>query len=1599
MAMINRQQTPAPAMQRPNPPPSLSIKGAPTNASSYKESPPLTPPYRIRRRGSRAPRVQKTRPTPRESYPSGLTEGNYSNARGAAGNEQPKERISHDLSLTENPRHSVVDNMLMSLNPDQPRYVSPPATQRPSFSAGSQLSSFKGLRHRGHLPSSSSASDTVPSIDESPSRFSTHFHRGRRSNSSSNFQSALSRIDSGRHREGSDPIKRADVFSRQSAATTDRSSVPGSRAGRKSSKSSGSSSVDFGSMMGTTKWQNPLGRRSSSFDHGHRRQTSSFGLNPPVSMPATCSQPVPSFGPDTAVPPIVPSGPRSRDQSPSKQYRMPVTERPCSNGSTKVPKLKKHKGDSIEGVRLRVGRSRSPENRRGSDQLGPLAGGASPRPANKVANRAQSPSRPYHESTLGDRKGSLADRKGSVSQAAGTSRERPGFFRRVFGSSRNAHNIQHDASHNSVRADSRTGFNVPNTLHKADPSTETAHPVVTKKPSSFFRRRKKSVSEQTVAPVIPVQAQSQLRTTEGLNDSLPESSSASSLRQVMDPFLNHPVTPRRDSSKGTENEFAPITTSSSRPSIPPSYSGQKSLQEPNKSRQGHPGGSTSVPRKTSSASGNVKFDDSSLHPPATSVLHDNSSNEQKSSGNRGQVTPWECETENRDRVPPWELEAETMPLKRTAKTFPVDSVYHKENDPRLRSPNTFPLEKPPKPTKATTVLAARDLNVTVTQPSNATPKKSGTPDRLTAAQTLPAEEKPLPPDPSSSEERMWLQPGLSDEDLVKPLATLNREEPIEVSPVSAYETALSSPNQPKPGLSPLAIDQVGGNPTANPEVIVDECEPTPLDIERAGKVFNGDESLVAKAKAAAWLGDEGPERARVRRAYMEMFEWQDINILAALRDFCSRLLLKGETQQMDRLLDALSSRWCTCNPNHGFKANGKTRNDQVLRKANTSADVVHTICYSILLLNTDLHMADIEYKMTRAQFLKNTMPTIRRVVADAAPNAFENKRASTLPPTKAWPESPLDRPKSPTLARSSTEIKRSFEGQRPTYRLSQRPSDQSGYAYSTSALTPLDYDTPTDDCGPLVKAPFRGKMSTWEVQIEIVLKDFYNSIRQQRLPLHSTEPLEKPPPPEQTPSTISLSAITGNMVRRTPSMLSKAGSEQLSYRGRASEQRFGTGRWTSKSRQRPRLYPASTAASSRNSLEEPQSSVWTPSASSTWSKYSFGRTQTSMSVDSFASSFPEGDYQRSIGFANALSQAIIREETAGTEQVEETMRAAPLLEDESLELAGAPWAKEGILKHKRHLDSVDKKAKDRNWVESFAVIEKGCMRLFSFSMNAKSMRQKMKSQKMSGVVGGGNWMDNAEALGNFSLRQTIASALPPPGYSKARPHVWALSLPTGAVHLFQVGTPEIVKEFVTTANYWSARLSKEPLVGGVSNIEYGWGESVINTALIHTDNLTSTSVGNAPRPSLQSSIRSSMDQGSSRPKLPGDKITINDWKPPQQSMAASVLLEVDQLRALTTYVKNIGEELAKHNELRPAMLLAFSPRHTNSTKAMANWERKSSYLLREIVKFTTYVDGIQAAQAQKEKIYSERQLLAVQDAKVVSDEEVQEKPNVTEAMA
>jgi len=523
----------------------------------------------------------------------------------------------------------------------------------------------------------------------------------------------------------------------------------------------------------------------------------------------------------------------------------------------------------------------------------------------------------------------------------------------------------------------------------------------------------------------------------------------------------------------------------------------------------------------------------------------------------------------------------------------------------------------------------------------------------------------------------------------------------------------------------------------------------------------------------------------------------------------------------------------------------------------------------------------------------------------------------------------------------------------------------------------------------LVTNPWNGTMRGWEMEIESVLKSFFNSIRTEPLPLHSS--MVAPVPASNR--NLSVVDLNGNL-KRTASIVSRAPSDNMSFRSKQGDFRSMTMRWNGRSsRSRPKIYPASTIGSSRTSFDD-GSGIWSPTESS---KYSFSKTLTSASVNSFSNFSAVDPFKHSIGFANALSQAIIREETLSGDS--ETFSVpGGVLDDDSLALEGAPWAKEGLVKHKHHMETQDRKAKDRNWTECFAVLSKGKLTLFNFNTSSKTQSVGRKNHFIKGkaasvtgaTVGGGDWMENAEQLDVFILRQTIASTLPPPGYSKARPHVWALSLPNGAVHLFQVGTPQIAEEFMSTANYWSARLSKEPLAGGVSNIEYGWSDNIVNQALLDRaefqhppssmSNYRTASHGHSMstdrgrRSSLQSSMRSSFDTGfgNAKAKLPGDKAQLMDWQPPSQSMMASQLMDVDQLKQLTTYVQTQEEELERHNELKHAIELAFSPRHPNHNKALANWQRKSDYLLREIVKFRTYIDSLVAAQKAKEAYYARK---------------------------
>ena len=115
---------------------------------------------------------------------------------------------------------------------------------------------------------------------------------------------------------------------------------------------------------------------------------------------------------------------------------------------------------------------------------------------------------------------------------------------------------------------------------------------------------------------------------------------------------------------------------------------------------------------------------------------------------------------------------------------------------------------------------------------------------------------------------------------------------------------------------------------------------------------------------------------------MKLIRAQSADALAYSR-LCDKLYLKAETQQVDRILEQFSRRFWTNNPSSVFGSAGEYYRLTVTARRSflVGLDVVHAVSYSLLLLNTDLHVVETSTRMLRGQFVKNTLSAIRSQTA------------------------------------------------------------------------------------------------------------------------------------------------------------------------------------------------------------------------------------------------------------------------------------------------------------------------------------------------------------------------------------------------------------------------------------------------------------------------------------------------------------------------------------------------------------------------------------------------------------------------------------------
>ncbi|OWB74750.1 hypothetical protein B5S31_g4568 [[Candida] boidinii] len=108
----------------------------------------------------------------------------------------------------------------------------------------------------------------------------------------------------------------------------------------------------------------------------------------------------------------------------------------------------------------------------------------------------------------------------------------------------------------------------------------------------------------------------------------------------------------------------------------------------------------------------------------------------------------------------------------------------------------------------------------------------------------------------------------------------------------------------------------------------------------------------------------------IRYLYMTFYRWK-YSLLSSLRLLCDRLFFRGESQHIDIIIDCFSESWF-----HVYGNTHQKNQESVFGSTNG----VYLVSYALILLNTDLHTAEIEKKkrIDKNSFIKNTITALNQ---------------------------------------------------------------------------------------------------------------------------------------------------------------------------------------------------------------------------------------------------------------------------------------------------------------------------------------------------------------------------------------------------------------------------------------------------------------------------------------------------------------------------------------------------------------------------------------------------------------------------------------------
>ncbi|KAG1551219.1 hypothetical protein G6F46_002783 [Rhizopus delemar] len=564
------------------------------------------------------------------------------------------------------------------------------------------------------------------------------------------------------------------------------------------------------------------------------------------------------------------------------------------------------------------------------------------------------------------------------------------------------------------------------------------------------------------------------------------------------------------------------------------------------------------------------------------------------------------------------------------------------------------------------------------------------------------------------------------------------------------------------------------------------------------RLWNEDVTFCPIEKISEWLGTNEPFRAQVLCLYMQNFDFSKKRLDEAFRMLCSKLYLKAESQQLDRIIGAFAKRFYECNP----------------ATLLFSVDVIHAVAYSLLLLNTDLYiLSDKAKKMTRSGFVKNTMETVgtlmfpqhqRRRVTSFSSNTDSIRRPRSMSIS------------SPSLGSQSfaTVMEDTDSIHSNGVLLQKLDLLKSNISWKSSNTMPHHQHYSFHE-------GLTRTQRTWVLDTESLLKEMYNAVKARRI--------DQADIPEI------------NQIQRSRT-LPKNDQQRKEMRRRRGH---------------------------------------------------------SVIAEHALSSLPS---HRRLTEPSPLFDPIVFKEY-----------------------------RQGIVMRKHVLETADKKAKHRQWQLCYLVMTETELIMYKAIQTGGDVRGKKRKSmifwnqsvgapfSLQDVISNDTdeWQPDLSQprLGTILLNHCYATSILPPGWNGQRPHVFRLQTAEGGLWMFESTDMFAIQAWVEAVNFAAAMVSKSPMQGAVSNVDYGWGA----------------------------------DWDTKQTTLPV-------WYPPAPCMIQNTLGLDEQYSELEAQIKLVASQLDKHRSLRPNTNKKSLGQTGNHHQALVNWDKKFHYISHELLKLRCYRD-------------------------------------------